>query len=168
MNFTGQCGFAEVERIHRNALTTVLLVPDRYAQAAHMTSRWFEALLAGCLPLTPTEIRFADAYAPRDLQIDSSQDVIDKVAWLQATAGSPEHADLIAACLPLLEPFRCSAQVSTAITILEGLHDHWARLRHLRRRLSGRARRDPSTAAPLHGHQGQDRHRDPERQLHHP
>ena len=121
VNFTGQCGFAEVERIHRNALTTVLLVPDRYARAGHMTSRWFEALLAGCLPLTPTEVRFADAYAPRDLQIDSSQDVIDKVAWLQAIAGSPEHADLIAACLPLLEPFRCSAQVSTAITILEGL-----------------------------------------------
>jgi len=65
--------------------------------------------------------RFADAYAPRDLQIDSGKDVIDKLAWLQATAGSPEHADLIAACLPLLEPFRCSAQVSTALTILKGL-----------------------------------------------
>jgi hypothetical protein len=89
VTFTGQCGFAEVERIHRNALTTVLLMPNIYAQAAHMTSRWFEALLAGCLPLTPAEIRFADAYAPRDLQINSGQDVIDKLACFRRPQAPP-------------------------------------------------------------------------------
>jgi hypothetical protein len=86
-----------------------------------MTSRWFEALLAGCLPLLPAEVRFVDAYAPRELQVTTGEDVIDKLVWLQSVAGSAEHADLIAACLPLLEPFRCSTQVATALTVLERL-----------------------------------------------
>ncbi|GGL06861.1 hypothetical protein [Mangrovihabitans endophyticus] len=121
VRFTGRCGFTQVETLHRHALATVLLLPDRYAHAGHMTSRWFEALLAGCLPLTPAEIRFADAYAPRNLQVTTSEDVIDKITWIQSIAGSAEHADLIAGCLPLLEPFRCSTQVAAALTVLEGL-----------------------------------------------
>ncbi|WP_433300926.1 hypothetical protein ACQP2F_04630 [Actinoplanes sp. CA-030573] len=121
VRFTGRCGFAEVEALHRRALATVLLLPDRYAYVGHMTSRWFEALLAGCLPLLPAEIRFADAYAPRELQVATGEDVIDKLVWLQSIAGSADHADLIAACLPLLEPFSCSTQVATALTVLERL-----------------------------------------------
>ena len=121
IRFTGRCGFAEVETLHRRALATVLLLPDRYANVGHMTSRWFEALLAGCLPLTPTEIRLVDAYAPRELQVTTGEDVIDKLVWLQSIAGSAEHADLIGSCLPLLEPFRCSTQVATALNVLERL-----------------------------------------------
>jgi hypothetical protein len=121
VTFTGRCGFAEVEQIHRTALATVLLLPERYAAVGHMTSRWFEAALAGCLPLAPAEIRGIDTYVPRALQVTSGQDVIGKLAWLGRIAGSAGHADLIAACLAHLEPFRCSAQVATAIQILEGL-----------------------------------------------
>lgn len=121
VNFTGRCGFAEVKHIHRTALATVLLLPDRYATVGHMTSRWFEALLAGCLPLVPSEIHSADHYAPRALQITGGQDVIDKLTRLRGIAGTAEHAALIVACLTYLEPFRCSAQVTTAVKILEGL-----------------------------------------------
>jgi hypothetical protein len=121
VNFTGRCGFAEVEQIHRVALATVLLLPQRYAAFGHMSSRWFEALLAGCLPLVATEIRGVDPYAPCALQVNDGQDVIDKLTWLHGIAGSGEHADLIGACLAYLEPFRCSKQVAVAIKTLEEL-----------------------------------------------
>jgi hypothetical protein len=121
VTFSGRCGFAEVEQIHRTALATVLLLPRRYARVGHVTSRWFEALLAGCLPLIPADIHGVDSYAPRALQVTTGRDVIDKLAWLQVIAGSTEHADLIAACLSYLEPFRCSTQVTTAIKTLEAL-----------------------------------------------
>jgi hypothetical protein len=49
------------------------------------------------------------------------QDVIEKVAWLRAVAGGPDHVDLISQCLKRLQPFRCSIQVMTALTILKGL-----------------------------------------------
>src|SRR5262249_56921700 len=83
VTFTGRCGFAEVAHIHRTALATVLLLPQRYAAVGHMTSRWFEALLAGCLPLVPTEIRGVDLYAPRELQVTTGHPVIDKLGSLQ-------------------------------------------------------------------------------------
>jgi hypothetical protein len=121
VTFTGRCGFAEVERIHRAALATVLLLPERYATVGHMTSRWFEALLAGCLPLAPTQIHGVDAYAPLELRVNDGHEVADRLAWLESIAGSGDHAALIAACLGYLEPFRCSAQVATAVKLLEGL-----------------------------------------------
>jgi hypothetical protein len=110
VDFTGRCGFAEVELFHRTAPATVLLVPERYATVGHMTSRWFEALVAGCPPLVPGEIRGVDLYAPSTL-----------LAWLQVISHSAEHADLITACLTYLEPFRCSAQVAVAGKLLEAL-----------------------------------------------
>lgn len=121
VRFTGRCAFADVARIHRSALATVLLLPDRYAAVGHMTSRWFEALLSGCLPLTPTDIQGVDAYAPWPLQVADGHDVLDRLAWLQGIAGGREHAELIAACLGHLEPFRCSIQVTNTVKILEGL-----------------------------------------------
>lgn len=121
VNFTGRCGFAEVELTHRAALATVLLLPERYVAVGHMTSRWSEALLAGCLPLAPAEILGIDTYAPRALQVAGGQDVIATLAWLRRIAGSAGHTDLIATCLARLEPFRCSAQVAMAIRILDGL-----------------------------------------------
>jgi hypothetical protein len=121
VTFTGRCGFPQVEQIHRTALATVLLLPHRYAAIGHMTSRWFEALLAGCLPLAPTAIHGVDAYATHALHVASGRDVVDKLPWLQTIAGTTEHADLIAASLGLLEPFRCSTQVATAVELLDGL-----------------------------------------------
>jgi hypothetical protein len=121
VNFTGRCRFSEVEQIHRRALATVLLLPQRYAQVGHMTSRWFEALLAGCLPLLPAEVHGADVYVPSELLVTDGRQVIEKLTWLQGIAGSAAHAELIAACLARLEPFRCSVQVATTLNLLETL-----------------------------------------------
>jgi hypothetical protein len=73
-----------------------------------MTSRWWEALLVGCVPLVPVELRGADAYLPRELHVIDGEHVIDRIAWLRGIAGTPRHADLLAACLAKLEPARCS------------------------------------------------------------
>ncbi|NJP35815.1 hypothetical protein [Micromonospora thermarum] len=121
VSFAGRAAFTEVAQIHKSALATVLLLPDRYWRVGHMTSRWWEALLAGCLPLVPAEMRGADAYLPRELHVNDGQDVIDRLAWLQAIAGTREHADLLTACLARLEPFRCSAVARTALSILKEL-----------------------------------------------
>lgn len=50
--FTGRIPFTEVHDLYQRSLTTVLLLPDRYVTAGQMTQRLFEAVLAGCLPLT--------------------------------------------------------------------------------------------------------------------
>ncbi len=41
------------DELYESALATVLLLPERYARAGQMTQRLFEAVLAGCLPITP-------------------------------------------------------------------------------------------------------------------
>jgi hypothetical protein len=121
VEFTGRAAFHDVDRLHRKALATVLLLPERYWRVGHMTSRWWEALLAGCIPLVPTDMRGADLYLPRDLHVTDGQDVIDRLAWLRGLAGSSQHADLLAACLARLEPFRCSTIAREALAILEDL-----------------------------------------------
>jgi hypothetical protein len=110
VNFTGRCSFTDVELIHRNALSTVLLMPDRYARVGHMSSRWFEALVNGCLPLLATNVEAAESFVPPPLLVTDSQQVIERVNLLGAIAGSGEHAQLIEAALSYLEPFRASRQ----------------------------------------------------------
>lgn len=122
LNFTGRCHFGEVDQLHSSALATVLLLPDRYARAGHMTQRIFEAVLAGCLPLTPTTTRAADRFTPRTLHVNDAHDVLTAVRRLDLIAGSPAHAALIADCLRHLDIFRLSAQVTTISRILERLH----------------------------------------------
>lgn len=121
VNFTGRARYQEVEQIHREALATVLLLPERYRRVGHMTSRWWEALLAGCLPLLPSDTFGADRYVPSELQVSDGRDVVGRLAWLQSIAGSSRHADLIAECLAKVEPFRCSVQVESALRIFEEL-----------------------------------------------
>lgn len=121
VNFTGRAQFAEVAAIHRSALATVLLLPQRYAAVGHMTSRWFEALLAGCLPITPAEITHADQYTPRVLHVRDGSDVVERLDWLTGIAGSDEHAALIESCLPFLDRSRTSRQVAAACRLLNRL-----------------------------------------------
>ncbi len=118
LNFTGRCAFAEVNTIYSGALATVLLLPDRYAQVAQMTQRIFEAVLAGCLPLTPTTVRDAERFTPAQLQVRDSSDVVTTIRWIGAIAGTPEHAELIGACVRRLGLFRLSAQVRTVEKLL--------------------------------------------------
>ncbi|SDG84078.1 hypothetical protein SAMN05421505_108213 [Sinosporangium album] len=118
VKFRGRVPFEQVTRIHDQSLATVLLLPDRYAAAAQMTQRLFEAVLAGCLPLAPATIARVADFVPEPLIVRTGQDVITAAHDLYALAGSTTHAELIAACLAKLEPFRLSHQLQVMNTLL--------------------------------------------------
>ncbi len=118
VTFTGRVPFRRVADLYGNALVTVLLLPERYRIAGQMTQRIFEALLAGCLPLTPATIRGAEVFTPRRLHVTDAGDVLSRIGELGAIAGTSEHADLLAACLHKLDLFRLSAQVDTLDRVL--------------------------------------------------
>jgi hypothetical protein len=123
VNFTGRCSFPEVQELYETALATVLLLPDRYARAGQMTQRMFEAVLAGCLPLTPAALPFASAFTPPTLHAANGMEVADRIIELQSIAGTTQHAGLIADCFGMLSTFRLSRQVTTVNRILRGLTD---------------------------------------------
>lgn len=121
LRFIGRVPFVRVRAIHTDSLATVLLLPQRYARVGQVTQRLVEAVLAGCLPLAPASIRGIATFVPRALHVRSGAEVIDKLRWLRALAGTPQHADLIAACLQHLDPFRLSAQIAELQRILHEL-----------------------------------------------
>lgn len=118
VNFTGRCPFPEVGRLYRTALATVLLVPGRYARAGQMTQRLAEAVLAGCLPITPAAIAGAATFTPPILHAADGQQVIDRIQHLRAIAGTAAHASMIARCLEHLSLFRLSRQVAALDHVL--------------------------------------------------
>jgi hypothetical protein len=120
VSFRGRVPFGEVAEIHGRALATVLLLPDRYAAVGQMTQRLIEAVLAGCLPLTPTSIPGAARFTPRQLHVTGGGDVIDALAWLHRIAGTTEHVELITDCLQALEVFRLSRQLDVLDDLLAG------------------------------------------------
>lgn len=116
--FSDRCSFQEVEVIHGMALATVLLLPDRYARVGQVTQRIFEAVLAGCLPLTPSTIREFGRYSPAELHVRNADDVVKAVQRLDRIAGTGAHASIIADCLRHLDIFRVSQQVAVIQQIL--------------------------------------------------
>jgi hypothetical protein len=121
VTFTGRCPFGEVQGIYRSGLATVLLLPGRYARVGHQTQRLFEAVLAGCLPLTPRPIGQAAAFTPEQLHVRDGRQVVERVEWAQRIAGTAQHTDLIAYCLALLEPFRLSDWTTDLTTLMDEL-----------------------------------------------
>lgn len=121
LTFTGRIPFPDVDRLYRRATATVLLLPDRYASVGQMTQRLFEAVLAGCLPITPAGIRGAVRFTPPDLHAADGRRVADLVRRLHSTRGTAEHADLIRACLQRLDLFRLSHQLDTLDHVLSTL-----------------------------------------------
>jgi hypothetical protein len=119
--FTGRIPFPEVAATYRRAVATVLLLPDRYAAAGQMTQRLAEAVLAGCLPITPLTIEAAEAFTPRWLHVHSGAEVLDKVAEGWRMGGSQQHAQLLAACLRKLDRFRLSEQMRMLDQMLSGV-----------------------------------------------
>lgn len=83
-----------------------------------MTQRIFEAALAGCLPLTPTDIHAAYRFTPRRLHVREGRDLLALVGQLRRIAGGPAHAQLIADCLRTLDLFRLSRQMDALDTVL--------------------------------------------------
>lgn len=118
VRFTGRIAFPEVDDLYTRSLATVLLLPDRYAAAGQMTQRLFEAVLAGCLPLTPDTIRGAARFTPPALHVSTAAEAADKIEQTRRFAGSARHADLIAACLRRLDAFRLSRQLDTLDRLL--------------------------------------------------
>jgi hypothetical protein len=113
VNFHGRVPFTAVEILHRRAVCTMLLLPDRYARVGHMTQRLFEAVLAGCLPLTPGNIRDAAVFTPPELHVADGAAAADKIAELIPIVGTSEQTELLHECLAKLNLFRLSSQVET-------------------------------------------------------
>jgi hypothetical protein len=83
-----------------------------------MTQRIFEAVLAGCLPLTPAALPFATAFTPEALHVNDGRQAARRIGELQAIAGTAEHAALIGECTARLGVFRLSRQLAVIETIL--------------------------------------------------
>ncbi|UUU44320.1 hypothetical protein [Streptomyces sp. NBC_00162] len=54
------------ETLHEEAHATVMLAPDRYAASGQYAQGIFEAVLAGCAPITPAHYRSAALVVPDD------------------------------------------------------------------------------------------------------
>lgn len=120
VSFIGRVPFTEVAGIYGRTLATVLLLPERYAATGQMTQRLVEAVLAGCLPLTPTTIRDAERFTPQRLHVADGAAVTAMLTRLQQIAGSSEHIELISECLQALEMFRLSRQLGVLGELLAG------------------------------------------------
>lgn len=110
VRFRGRIPFTAVDAMYRCAVSTVLLLPERYVRRGQMTQRLFESTLAGCIPLAPTDIRSVDRFVPSALQVTTGAETTERVAHLTA-ATNDERAELLAACAARLELFRASHQI---------------------------------------------------------
>jgi hypothetical protein len=126
VNFRGRIPFDAVGPLYGRAVTTVLLLPDRYARVGQMTQRLFEAVLAGCLPLTPNTIPDASAFTPPELHITDSGDAAERIGQLLSLAGTREHERLLGECLERLKIFQLSRQLDVIDYQLADLTERWA------------------------------------------
>jgi hypothetical protein len=122
--FTGRVPFTDVEALHRRALATVLLAPDRYATRGQFTQRTFESVLAGCLPLGPAVLRGVETIVPPGLIVRDGAEVTDRITMLTQIAGTSDHAALIARCIAGLDPFRVSRQLRALTAVFDSLCPH--------------------------------------------
>jgi hypothetical protein len=121
VHFRGRIPFTEVAALYGSALATVLLLPDRYARVGQMTQRIIEAVLAGCLPITPADIHAASRFTPRRLHVRNGEEAIALLDKLREMPGSPAHEQLIADCLSHLDLFRLSRQMAEFDSVLDRL-----------------------------------------------
>ncbi|MFI9721998.1 hypothetical protein ACIHFE_20435 [Streptomyces sp. NPDC052396] len=117
VNFVGRVGFLTGQQLHHEALATVLLMPERYATTGAVSQRLAEAVLAGCLPIGPADIRAINRFVPPDLQAADGGHVARIVTCL-ANASDRHRAELLAACLIRLDQFRASRQIATIHQLL--------------------------------------------------
>lgn len=119
LHFIGRVPFTKVEGLHRRALATMLLTPDRLAIRGQFTQRIFEAVLAGCVPITPAYLRAVERVVPPELIARDADQACDVLHWLTAITGGPGHAELIGRCLRHLAPFRLSRQLTVLARLLD-------------------------------------------------
>ncbi|GII60609.1 hypothetical protein Skr01_06940 [Sphaerisporangium krabiense] len=128
VNFTGRAAFTEVNGIYGQSVATVLLMPDRYSATGAISQRLPEAVLAGCLPLTPATLVNAGQITPPVLHVEDATQVLERLAWLREIQGSRRHVDLISDCLGRLELFRTSRQVGVLEQYLTTLTERHAEM----------------------------------------
>ncbi len=117
VRFIGRVPFTEAGELYGMALTTILLLPDRHLRSGQMTQRLFEAVLAGCLPLCPAELRSHDRLIPGELVVSSGDQAAEKIAEIESAA-SGVRAELLSACLGKLDLMRASRQIQALNEIL--------------------------------------------------
>jgi hypothetical protein len=117
VNFLGRVSFPSVRELYGSSVATILLLPDRLMQVGQMTQRLFEAVLAGCVPLAPAELRGASSYVPEGLHVKDGQHAIESISTLGSMSLS-ERTDVLASCLDKLEIMRASRQVDTLLHVL--------------------------------------------------
>ncbi|MFD9791362.1 hypothetical protein ACFWXK_10465 [Streptomyces sp. NPDC059070] len=117
VTFIGRVPYQHGVRMHQEAHATVLLAPDRYVASGQYTQRIFEAVLAGCTPITPARCRSAATVVPEELHARDGADVAEITRSLTAL-GIEDRARLLAGCLRRLDPFRLSRQLDTIHTVL--------------------------------------------------
>jgi hypothetical protein len=118
VRFIGRIPFTEVTETYSRVVATVLLLPDRHAAAGQISPPLIDAVLAGCLPLTPTSIRDAGRFTPEPLHIADGASATTMVTRLKEITGTNEHVELITGCLRLLEVFRASSQLDVLERVL--------------------------------------------------
>ncbi|MEV7965857.1 hypothetical protein AB0O34_07720 [Sphaerisporangium sp. NPDC088356] len=121
VNFTGRCAFDEVTGIYQDALTTVLLMPDRYSSVGAISQRLAESVLAGCLPITPATLIGGTRITPPQLHAADTATVVERIRWAERIDGTDEHARVIADCLTHLDPLRMSRQVDVLEQVMTSL-----------------------------------------------
>lgn len=121
VTFLGRLCFQDAMALYGTALATVLLLPERYARVGQMTQRIFEAVLSGCLPLCPADIRHAERFVPDTLLVRNGSDVTRTLRKLRTEAGIESRARLLADCMSRLEPFRLSRQIKVLNDLLATL-----------------------------------------------
>ncbi|WP_030177308.1 hypothetical protein [Spirillospora albida] len=120
VRFIGRIAFAKVTELYGMSLSTILLLPERHLRSGQMTQRLFEAVLAGCLPLCPTEFRSAHRLIPEQLISSSGAEAATVIGDL-AAAPHADRAELLAGCLDKLNLMRVSHQVTTINEVLTGM-----------------------------------------------
>lgn len=119
VNFIGRIPFPQVAELHRRAVTTMLLVPDRLAARGQFTQRISESVLAGCLPLAPAYLKAAEKVVPPELIVADAGQALAVIDTLTRSAARPAHAQLIRRCLAHLDRFRLSRQLDTVAALLD-------------------------------------------------
>jgi hypothetical protein len=110
ITFHGRVPFANVYPILRGATATPLLSPKRYRAAGQVTQRIFEAVLNGCFPLAPHDIKDIQSLLPEHLVVSEGADIPRMCARLGALRETPEYSAAILDCARRLAPFRASKQ----------------------------------------------------------
>lgn len=122
VSFIGRVPFSDVAEIYGRTLATVLLLPDRYARVGQMTQRLAEAVLAGCVPLTPASIRGADRFTPQRLHVSDGAEVAMMLTRLrnnrrdERARGADRLLSVDAGRIPCVAPTRCARRTADRAT----------------------------------------------------